>query len=299
MKSVQFTLALTVAIACMLNASILRAQSSTRASGMSANVALEGYCPVCIINMKQWVKGSPQHHANFDGKTYHFPSEETKSALLSDPAKYVPAMNGDCTVCYIKMGKRMPGSIYHSAYHKNRLFLFPGEDQKAMFVADPAAYANVDLAYNGECAVCLKEMGKSMPGKPEFSTTYNGFRYLFPGEEQRAMFLKNPAKYAQPNPPGQPTSAVEKTVEASQVVVVSGKSACAGCDFGVKMLNSNELGMAVKAADGKVYIVEDAHALFPQLYEQRFGGMQVSLQGEVLKTQGNFVWVKPVSLNKI
>ena len=67
-------------------------------------VGLRGYCPVCILDANKWVKGSPEHQATYDGVTYSFPDEAIKQKFLADPAKYVPALGGDCIVCYAKLG---------------------------------------------------------------------------------------------------------------------------------------------------------------------------------------------------
>ncbi len=88
-------------------------------------IGLEGYCPVCILDANKWAKGSPEHQATYDGVTYYFPEEAIKEKFLANPAKYVPALGGDCIVCYAKLGKRVPGSINHTARYDNRLFLFP------------------------------------------------------------------------------------------------------------------------------------------------------------------------------
>ena len=77
-------------------------------------IGLGGYCPVCILDANKWAKGSPQHQATYDGVTYYFPEEAIKEKFLANPAKYVPALGGDCIVCYAKLGKRVPGSINHT-----------------------------------------------------------------------------------------------------------------------------------------------------------------------------------------
>jgi len=261
--------------------------------------ALEGYCPVCIVKGKKWMLGKPEHQAEYDGKTYYFPGPEPRAEFMKSPEKYVPALGGDCTVCYAKMSKRVPGSIFHAAFHHDRLFLFPGADQKKMFMADPDAYADVDLAFGGNCSVCLKEMGKEMPGKAEHTVIYNGMKYLFPGPDQKAMFIKNPEKYAALTTSVSSVVPTTKPIAETGLVIAQGRSACAACDYGVKPLASNELGLAVKAANGTIFIVEDAHSKYPNIYKNRFNGIQLSLQGEVVKKQGSFVWVKPVSLSTL
>jgi YHS domain-containing protein len=145
--------------------------------------------------MKKWVKGDPTQKTVYDGKTYLFADEQGKKMFDADPALYVPALGGDCVVALVKMNKRVPGSIRHTALHEGRLFLFSNEDARKMFLAKPTAYANADLALGGNCPVCQVNMGHSMPGKPEIAAFHKGFRYLFPAVDHRQTFLADPEKF--------------------------------------------------------------------------------------------------------
>lgn len=185
------------------------AQSGTKAPAGSSNtvvqgsgtaknvaaVALSGYCPVCVIEMKKWIKGDSRFTVVQDGKTYLFPSDEQRQMFLKNPDKYTPALGGKCTVCLVEMGRTMEGSVQFSTIHEGRLFLFPGDEQKQVFLKNPAKYASVDLAAQGQCTVCRVEMRKEVQGKPEFAVIYKDMRYWFPSEEQLKMFVLNPAKY--------------------------------------------------------------------------------------------------------
>lgn len=160
---------------------------------------MSGYCPVCIIDMRKWVKGDPSIYVDVDGKRYLFPGEPQRQKFMQSMAQYTPALNGDCIVCYAEGGVRVSGSVYHTAIHRNRLYLFPGDGEKAKFMEDPSKYENLDLAAGGMCSVCIVEMRQRMPGKPEFSMVYKGKRYYFAGGDQQKMFQSNPTKYADPD----------------------------------------------------------------------------------------------------
>jgi len=208
---VRSTLALVLSISVsLLVATYSFAQSSSRSRApqgssprqgsnsrpvATAPVALNGYCPVCVINMKKWVRGNPAIQASFDGRTYYFPGEEQKQTFLADPEKFAPVLGGDCAVCLADMNQRSPGSVHHAAISGGRLFLFPNAGMKEKFRADPGRYVKADLALGGECAVCRVELNKAVQGKPEISLTYGGMRYQFPGEDQMKMFIANPTKY--------------------------------------------------------------------------------------------------------
>ena len=157
--------------------------------------ALEGYCPVSILDMKEWIKGDPAHRVLHDGRAYLFAGEKGKRMFQANPAKYVPALGGDCVVALVKLGKRVPGNIRHASFHDGRLFLFANADAHKMFQAEPVAYANADLALGGTCPVCLVNAGQTIAGRPEIAAFHQGLRYLFPAAEQRRAFLASPEQY--------------------------------------------------------------------------------------------------------
>jgi len=171
-----------------------------------APLALDGYCPVSILEMKKWVKGNPAHESVYDGKTYLFANEQGKRMFDADPVKYVPALGGDCVVALVKMGKRVPGNLRLAAFHDGRLFLFSNEDAQKMFLAQPAAYANADLALEGNCPVCQVNMSQRVAGKPDIAAFHKGFRYLFPAAEQRQTFLASPEKFVSAAGQGTPAA---------------------------------------------------------------------------------------------
>jgi YHS domain-containing protein len=174
-------------------------QGSATAQGSATRIAkpaMEGYCPVCIVDMKKWVAGNANFQSTFDGQAYLFPGQEQKAAFDANPTKYVPVLAGDCVVALMKMNQRVPGNIRHAAINNGRLFLFSNEMAKQEFTDNEAAFANVDLALGGKCTVCKVEMQKDVDGKAEISVLYQGMRYYFPATEQRNMFIANPVRYA-------------------------------------------------------------------------------------------------------
>lgn len=168
---------------------------TSRQAREEVKLGYEGYCPVCIVSVQKWVKGVPEHQVKYDGLTYYFPDAEIMQKFNENPAAYVPVLGGDCTVCLAKAGKRVAGNIRFASLHENRVYLFPSSDEKEVFDASPADYENVDLAADGNCIVCLVKMNKQVPGTAEFTAVHNGFRYLFPSDAERQVFLQAPTDY--------------------------------------------------------------------------------------------------------
>ena len=258
------------------------------------NLGLEGYCSVRLIEARKWVRGKPDYQITYDGKAYQFPSESEKQMFEADPAKYVPALGGDCTVCLVNAGKRVAGNIRHGTLYNGRVFLFPSDGERQAFLANQEEYADVDLALDGRCVVCRVMAGKDVPGKPEFTAIHQGLRFQFVSDKERRIFLGNPAKFVTNTPSN--AQATTSTADIS-VVTVTGKSACAGCEHGVAPIGApEELGLAVNAPDGKVYVVEDAHKKYPNIYKRRYDGLPLQLSGTVLKADGKITWIKPQAL---
>ena len=262
-------------------------------------VALEGHCAVCLVKGNKMVKGSPEHAVIYDGRTYLFPSEDVKKIFVASPEKYVPALNGDCTICFAHHdGIRNPGKIKHASVYRGRVFLFPNDSLKSMFDRSPQKYADVDLAYGGKCVVCKIDGGKEVAGKPEFTAIYQGMRYQFPSRNVLQKFHANPAKYTAQKKSGLKTSST--TATTSKMVSVAGTTGCAACEYGVHpKQDPSELGLAVKSADGFIYVVEGAHDSHPELYKSRFQSLKVSVKGEEIARKGKFVWLKPNSIETV
>jgi YHS domain-containing protein len=293
------------------------AQSGTRqpapgsppsAGQAQAPVALRGYCPVCLVNMKKWVPGRPEFSVVYDGHTYRFPGQEQMQMFQDDPSKYTPALHGDCIVCLKNMNQRVPADLNIGQFHQGRVYFFPSDEQRQMFRSDPAAYADADLALGGTCSVCRVEMNQEVPGKPEFAVHHRGLRYQFPGPQQRDMFLANPEKYAVPPAAAEGSGPADNRQSSREgqgdpelrTVSIRGRTSCAGCDHGVRTLGDpDELGLAVVADDGQIYIVEGAHVDFPEIYEGRFESREVELRGRVVKRDKAVSWIDPEGLRLV
>ncbi len=267
-------------------------------------LALGGFCPVCLTNMKQWMPGKPEFSVVYDDHEYRFPSQTEQQIFQENPAKFVPAFHGDCTVCFTMMnGRRVQGSLQHGLFYDDRAYFFPSADEAQMFSDNPSRFADADLAFDGQCPVCRVEMNQGVPGKPEFTVIHGGFRYQFPSAQEQQMFLDNPERYALDATSGENTPSQAQASpndDDAQLVSFQGRSGCAGCQHGVFPIGSpNELGLAIKTPDGRVIIVEDAHELYPKVYDDRFGALNLRVTGQVIQTRDQFVWVQPDRLTVV
>lgn len=99
--------------------------------------ALDGVCPVAYVEMKQAVKGNPQHTSTHQGRTFHFANAEAKQMFDQAPAKYLPAYDGLCATG-VSMGMKLPADAQLFTVREGRTYLFSDAEAKAMFDKNPA-----------------------------------------------------------------------------------------------------------------------------------------------------------------
>lgn len=156
---------------------------------------LQGFCPVTLLDAGRVEKGHAGLSRRFDGVEYRFTSRAARRAFDAHPLRYVPVLNGDCVVCYDRAHIRVAGHIKFASVHNGRLYLFPAQQWKQAFEANPGRYENVDLAVGGDSIVWLTERGRSVAGQPELTEVDNGYRYQFASQLDRRSFLQRKRKY--------------------------------------------------------------------------------------------------------
>ena len=65
-------------------------------TGSTNGVAINGYDPVGYFTESKPVKGSAEFSHTWDGKDWHFASEENRSKFAADPVRYAPKYGGFC-----------------------------------------------------------------------------------------------------------------------------------------------------------------------------------------------------------
>lgn len=162
-------------------------------------VALGGYCIVSLRDQRQWQPGVESLSVVFDGLRYQFPTARERDIFAAAPQSYAPMLRGDCPVTFAETGKRVRGTLECGMLHGSRLVFFANEDDRRYFLDDPAKFTNVDVADGGRCVVTRRNAGKDVTGIPETAAVYRGLRYFFASAHDRALFLKDPARYDRTN----------------------------------------------------------------------------------------------------
>jgi thiol-disulfide isomerase/thioredoxin len=103
-------------------------------------VALDGYCPVSLVEKQQWIPGDKRWGANHQGRTYLFTGPEEQSRFLANYDRYAPAASGLDIVLAAEERKNVPGLRQHGVFFRDRIFLFASEATLQKFSANPLYY---------------------------------------------------------------------------------------------------------------------------------------------------------------
>ncbi|MEM6473190.1 MAG: thioredoxin fold domain-containing protein [Planctomycetota bacterium] len=98
-------------------------------------LALQGYCPVSVIENMEWVEGKPEHGVIHLGKLYLFANEGAMEKFLVDPIPFTPVLNGIDVVRFFEERKIVPGKREWGSIDPthNRMFFFADEEAMVHF----------------------------------------------------------------------------------------------------------------------------------------------------------------------
>jgi YHS domain-containing protein/thiol-disulfide isomerase/thioredoxin len=103
-------------------------------------LALDGYCPVTLVDRRQWQAGDRQWGAIHRGRTYLFINEAAQKAFLSNPDRYSPVLSGNDPVMRLDHQQDVPGKREYGAFYNDRIYLFTSEDTFQRFDRNPNRY---------------------------------------------------------------------------------------------------------------------------------------------------------------
>jgi YHS domain-containing protein len=109
-------------------------------SANMAPLALDGYCPVELVENKAWKVGDRRWGATHQGRTYLFTGPEQQRRFLDAPERYCPVNAGNDVVLALDEGQAVPGRREHGVFYGSRIYLFASEDSLEAFSRQPARY---------------------------------------------------------------------------------------------------------------------------------------------------------------
>ncbi len=134
-------------------------QSPSPAPGQTAtaqpDIALEGYCPVMLVQQHVWTPGDKKWGAVHLGRVYLFAGPDQQQQFLANPHTYAPLLSGFDPVRYAETGQLVPG--------RREFGLYIGEPGPiALFADEPALerfHANSNHYFNA-----IQQANRSQPG---------------------------------------------------------------------------------------------------------------------------------------
>jgi YHS domain-containing protein/thiol-disulfide isomerase/thioredoxin len=158
-------------------------------------IALAGYDTVSLVKGRGLVPGRASLAVRHDGQEFRFADEAARDEFLRHPERFLPTNRGRCPVHLVDRGLEVGGDPAFGVYYQGRLYLCADEEARQRFAADPARYADADLADAGRCPHCRPAAGRLVPGRPQFSLIHHGRRYLFPDRVHLEAFRQSPETY--------------------------------------------------------------------------------------------------------
>jgi protein disulfide-isomerase len=109
--------------------------------------ALDGFCPVTLMNNRRWQAGNLKYKVDYNGCQYLMADLQAKLDFLALPHRYAPVLGGCDPVEWVDHGKLVPGMRSHGVYCNDRVFLFVSEENLASFSNDAQRYrSRVDVS---------------------------------------------------------------------------------------------------------------------------------------------------------
>jgi YHS domain-containing protein/thiol-disulfide isomerase/thioredoxin len=104
-------------------------------------MALDGFCPVTLLERRAWVPGNPAHGVVHRGHTYLFAGPEEAQRFFASPDRYCPILSGNDSVLALDNQMMVPGRREFGVFVDNRVYLFANEESLQRFQQNPNRYA--------------------------------------------------------------------------------------------------------------------------------------------------------------
>jgi len=105
-------------------------------------LALDGYCPVRLVENKDWVPGDRRWGLRHRGRTYLFSGPEQRARFYADPDRYAPVLSGNDLVLAVERNQTVPGHRAYGVFFANKVYLFADQASLEKFEHNPRHYAS-------------------------------------------------------------------------------------------------------------------------------------------------------------
>jgi len=121
---------------------VAKFQPDVTGEAKQPQLALEGFCPVALLENKSWTLGFAKWGHIHRGQLYLFSSEEAQAKFWGDPDRFSPVMSGYDIVQYLDDQRLQLGTRQFGSYYRNKYYLFASETTLLKFESAPDYYAD-------------------------------------------------------------------------------------------------------------------------------------------------------------
>jgi YHS domain-containing protein len=89
---------------------------------------------------RRLVEAQPEVTTVLDGYRYSFSSAEARDKFIADPELYLPVAGGRDVVSLIHTAEPANGTLYHSVWYRDQLFMFLSAENLKNFKSNPQLY---------------------------------------------------------------------------------------------------------------------------------------------------------------
>ncbi len=106
----------------------------------AAPLAMDGHCPVTLVEQQRWVLGDVRWGISHEGRTYLFTSAAERDKFWQQPNRFSPVMAGNDPVLATDHGQMLAGRREHGLFVNGRIYLFVSEESLAQFERNRERY---------------------------------------------------------------------------------------------------------------------------------------------------------------
>lgn len=110
------------------------------AGAAPSEFAMDGFCPVTLVESRAWQKGDRRFGARHEGRVYLFTGPGEQQRFLANPGRYSPVFAGMDVVAMVERGEHLAGSREHGLFFGDRIYLFSSEESLQKFTNKPHHY---------------------------------------------------------------------------------------------------------------------------------------------------------------
>lgn len=126
------------------------AQTPPAANGQTTPaVALEGYCPITLVEHKSWQKGNKEFGCIHRGKLYLFCCASHRDRFLQFPDRFAPMLSGYDPVIFAEEQRLVEGKREHGVFASGRVYMFANEETLKQFYASLDRYTDITFQAMG------------------------------------------------------------------------------------------------------------------------------------------------------